>query len=71
MPGYLGDAESLVAGLGTAVDGEYVKDEVLTFLPGLVDECADERVADAAALMIGVDFHTGDVGVRQWRLLVF
>jgi len=30
-------------------------------LPGLVDECADEAGTDAAALMIGVDFDTGEV----------
>jgi hypothetical protein len=33
----------------------------LAFLPGLVDECADEAGTDAAALMIGVDFDTGEV----------
>jgi len=33
----------------------------LAFPPGLVDECADEAGTDAAALMIGVDFDTGEV----------
>jgi hypothetical protein len=33
----------------------------LAFLPGLVDECADEAGTDAAALMIGVDFDTGEI----------
>jgi hypothetical protein len=61
MPGYFGHAESLVEGLGAAVDGERVKDEILAFPPGLVDECADETGTDAAALMIGVDFDTGEV----------
>lgn len=44
MPGYFGHAESLVEGLGAAVDGEHVKDEILAFLPGLVDECLMRRV---------------------------
>jgi hypothetical protein len=48
MPGYVGHPESLVEGLGAAVDGEHVKDETLAFLPGLVDEGADEVGADAA-----------------------
>jgi hypothetical protein len=61
MPGYFGHAGSLVEGLGAAVDGELVKDEILAFLPGLADECADEAGTDAAALMIGVDFDTGEV----------
>jgi hypothetical protein len=52
MPGYFGHAKSLVEGLGAAVDGEHVTDEILAFLPGLVDECADEAGTDAAALMI-------------------
>ena len=30
-------------------------------LPGLGDECADEAGTDAAALMIGADFDTGEV----------
>ena len=59
MPGYFGHGESLVEGLGATVDGEHVKDEILAFLPGLADECADEAGTDAAALMIGVDFDTG------------
>ena len=46
-PGYFGHAESLVEALGAAVDGEHVKDEILAFLPGLVDECADEAGTDA------------------------
>ncbi len=49
MPGYFGHAESLVEALGVAVDGEHVKDEILAFPPGLVDECADEAGTDAAA----------------------
>ena len=53
--------ESPVEGLGAAVDGEHVKDAILVFLPGVVDECADEAGTDAAALMIGVDFDTGQV----------
>jgi hypothetical protein len=45
----------LVEGLGAAVDGAHVKDEILAFPPGLVDECADEAGTDAAALMTGAD----------------
>jgi len=37
----------------------------LAFLPGLVDECADEAGTDAAALMIGVDFDTGEVDLGR------
>jgi integrase len=36
VPGYLSHAESLVEGLGPAVDSEHVKDKVLAFLPGPV-----------------------------------
>jgi hypothetical protein len=32
----------------------------LAFLPGLVDERADEAGTDAAALMTGADFGTGE-----------
>jgi len=46
MPGYFGHAESLLEGLGAAVDGERVKDEILAFVSGLVDECADEAGTD-------------------------
>lgn len=49
MPGYFGHAESLAEALGAAVDGEHVKHEISDFLPGLVDECADEAGTDAAA----------------------
>ena len=65
MPGYFGHAESLVEGLGAAVDGEHVKDEIVAFLPGLVDECADAAGTDAAALMIGMDFDTGEVDLGR------
>jgi hypothetical protein len=68
MPGYFGHAESLVEGLGAAVDGEHVKDEIVAFLPGLVDECADEAGTDAAALMIGVDSDTGEVDLPAARV---
>ena len=61
MPGHFGHAELLVEGLGAAVDGERVKDEILAFPPGLVHECADEAGTDAA-LMIGVDLHVDPVG---------
>ena len=47
MPGYFGHAGSLVEALGAGVDGEHVKDEILAFLPGLADECADEAGTDA------------------------
>jgi hypothetical protein len=53
MPGYFGQAESLVECLGAMVDGEHVQDEVLAFLPGLGGERADEPAADAESLVAG------------------
>jgi hypothetical protein len=43
------------------VGGKHVQDQILTFLPSLVGECADEAGTDAAALIIGVDFDAGEV----------
>lgn len=42
VPGYFGHAEPPVQGLGVVVNGEHVRDHVLAFLRGFVDECADE-----------------------------
>ena len=53
VPGDFGHAEPLVEGPGAAVDGEHVKGQVLAFVPGVVEECADEAGADAVALKIG------------------
>jgi hypothetical protein len=50
VPGDLRHAEPLVEGLGARVDGEHVKDEVLAFPAGLVDDRADDAGADAASL---------------------
>src|SRR6266581_4143880 len=61
VPSYLPHAEPLVEGMSARVDGERVKDEVLAFLPGLVDERADEAGADAAALTAGVNLDAGQV----------
>jgi hypothetical protein len=48
LPDEMAISAVTLEGLGAAVDGEYVKDEILAFPPGLVDECADEAGTDAA-----------------------
>jgi hypothetical protein len=57
VPGYFGQAESLVEHLGTMVDGEHIQDEVLAFLPGLGGEPADQPAADAESLVAGEDLN--------------
>src|ERR1022692_748490 len=61
VPGHFFHAESLVENLGAAVDDEHVKDQVLAFLLGLVNECADQAGADSMALETGVNLDPGQV----------
>lgn len=61
VPGDFTQAQPLVEGLGTPVDGEHVQSQFLAFVPGFVDERADEAGADAAALLAGVDLDACEV----------
>ena len=65
VPGHLTLAESPIQRLGALVDREYVQDQGLVALFGLAQKQADESAADAASLMVGVEFDPRQPGLGR------
>ncbi|WP_461017452.1 hypothetical protein [Streptomyces daliensis] len=65
VPGDLPEAVPLIEGMGTGIDREHVKDEVLAPLGRGFDQGPDQPGADASPLVVGVKFDPSQVDLGR------